>query len=247
MSKIFIGTSGFIYNDWRGIFYPKDLSQNKWLNYYSQYFNSVELNVTFYRLLKRSIFKNWYQRTPKNFIFSLKGNRFITHVKKLKDFEQATKNFFDNIKPLKEKLGIVLWQLPENFHCDIEKLNKFCLFLKQNKLSKNICQAFEFRHQSWFNNEVYKILKKYNFTLCISHSKFWPYKEIATANYLYLRFHGPKDLYASKYSKNDLRVWAKKIKKWLKNKKDVYIYFNNDVEAMAIENALELKKILKLP
>ncbi len=147
---------------------------------------------------------------------------------------------------MKRPLRIFLWQLPENFHCDIQKLDRFCLFLKQNKISKNIRQAFEFRHQSWFNDDIYKILKKYNFAFCISHSEFWPSKEIISADYIYLRFHGPGALYASKYSKKELEIWAKKIKKLYKGNKDVYVYFNNDVGAAAVENAMELKKILKL-
>ena len=167
--NIFIGTSGYNYwHWWDGVFYPADLPQSKWLEYYAKYFDTVELNVTFYRLPQKKTFENWYKRTAKNFLFVAKGSRFITHIKKLKDCAEPLKIFFENVSALKEKLGAVLWQLPPGLKANKEKLSEFCRLLK--KTMPKIVQAFEFRNESWFNNEIYEILRKYNFPLCIAHS-----------------------------------------------------------------------------
>jgi len=123
--KIFIGTSGWNYPHWKGIFYPKGLSQSRWLEHYVKFFNSVELNVTFYRLVKRPVFEGWYKRTPENFYFIIKGSRFITHVKRLKNCRQPVKLLLENAGALKEKLAVVLWQLPPGFKADIERLENF--------------------------------------------------------------------------------------------------------------------------
>ena len=243
--KVLIGTSGYSYQHWwDGVFYPKEVPQRKWLEYYTQFFNSVELNVSFYRLVKKQTFEGWYRRTPKDFIFAVKGSRFITHIKKLKDCEDPLRLLLENASGLKEKLGVILWQLPPGFHLDLERLDGFCRLLRQAKVSKAIPQSFELRHRSWFCEEVYDLLRKYNFSLCVAHSTRWPYEEVVTSDLVYLRFHGGEVLYGSKYSDEELDQWASKVKGWLDGGKVIYAYFNNDAYGFAVANALRLKELL---
>lgn len=243
--NFFIGTSGYSYKHWAdGVFYPPEVSSSKWLEYYCQFFNTVELNVTFYRLPKKETFKRWYERTPDNFTFALKGSRFITHIKKLTNCEESLKLFFSYAQELKEKLGVVLWQFPPNLHFERERIGNFCQKLKKDAISKNISQAFEFRHESWFCSKLLNILKDYNFSLCIAHSKRWPYIEKTTATFVYLRFHGGEELYGSNYSDRELKQWADKSKHWLEEGKSIYAYFNNDAYGFAIKNALKFRELL---
>lgn len=234
----YIGTSGFNYKHWMDNFYPKDLTHKKWLNFYSGFFNTVELNTTFYKLPSEKVFSNWYHQTPQGFLFSVKASRYITHIKRLKEPKYSLEKFFNNVGVLREKLGIVLFQLPPNF---LFKKDTFVGFLKKLFLYKKRC-AFEFRHESWFNEEVYFLLKKYNFSLVIADSPTFPAGEIITADYSYFRFHGGKILYGSEYSKDELKEWAEKIKKI--NIKNAYIYFNNDFQGFAIKNAKSFEGFL---
>jgi len=242
--KIYIGTSGYQYFHWRKVFYPGDLISYRWLEYYTKYFQTVELNVTFYRLPQEKTFKSWYRRVPEDFLFVVKGSRFITHIKRLKGVKKATKLFFQRVNLLKEKLGLILWQFPPSFKIEnknLERLQKFLEILSSFKTG----QAFEFRHQSCFSKEVFQLLKKYRAALVIADSPRFPLVEKITSNFIYLRFHGGKILYGSKYSSSELKEWAKKIKKWQKRGFDIYAYFNNDAHGYAVENALELIKMTK--
>ena len=242
MSRLFIGTSGWNYPHWQeGVFYPQGLSQDKWLEYYTQFFNSVELNVSFYRLLKRKTFENWHKRTPKNFYFIAKGSRFITHVKRLKGCKDSLNLFFDNVLRLKEKLVCILWQLPPGLKKDKERLKGFLELLK-NKKFITIRHAFEFRHPSWFDKEIFGLLKPYNFCLCIADSDQWPCVKEITADFIYLRFHGRDGLYSGNYSDKQLKDWAR----FAKNiKKDIFAFFNNDAGGYAVKNALRFRQFLE--
>jgi uncharacterized protein YecE (DUF72 family) len=243
-----IGTSGYSYSHWQEIFYPEDVKQSKWLEFYGQHFNTVELNVTFYRLPQEAAFKGWYRRTPRDFLFVVKGSRFITHVKKLKECEEPLGLLFSRCKLFREKLGAILWQLPPSLKADTKKLENFLEQIKiqtQNSDSK-LRLAFEFRHQSWFTKEIYDLLKKYNVALCIADSPKWPLSEEVTADFIYLRFHGGKELYGSNYSDNELKKWAEKIKKWRKAGLDIYCYFNNDAYGYAVSNAKKLRELLSV-
>lgn len=254
MSKIYIGTSGYSYPHWTSVFYPEDLPSGKWLEFYAQHFSTVELNVTFYRLPQEKTFEGWYRRTPKDFLFVVKGSRFITHVKKLANCQEPLDLLMSRAKLLKEKLGIILWQLPPSFKIDIQRLEEFLKLLRAQ--SPELRASFEFRHQSWFCQEVYDLLKKYKAALCIADSPrlrspsfggqaYWPYSEEITADFIYLRFHGGKELYGSNYSDRELKEWAKKIKKWEKKNLDIYTYFNNDAYGYAVANAKTLKNLTK--
>lgn len=241
---ILIGTSGYNYPHWwRGVFYPSDLPQRKWLEFYAQHFNTVELNVTFYRLPKKEIFEGWYKRTPKDFSFAIKGSRFITHIKRLKDCREPLSLLLDNASPLKEKLGVVLWQLSPQFHFDKERLEQFCVLLSTLPRSKSLRHAFEFRNPSWFCQEVFQILEEFRFSLCLAHGSGLPYIEKITAEFIYLRLHGGEILYGSNYSDKELKEWADKIDGWRKKGRDVFVYFNNDAYGFAVKNGLTLKNI----
>lgn len=244
MSELFIGTSGFNYKHWKEIFYPKDLPPSKWLEYYSQHFNSVEINVSFYRLPSAKTFENWGQITPKNFCFALKGSRYITQMKKFKDVEEPLENFFEVASHLSKKLKVVLWQLPPHFKKDLERLDVFCQKLKSIPTARLIDQAFEFRHESWFDDEVYDLLKRYNFALCIADSVRWPTPVVATTDYIYFRFHGSHEIYSSEYSQEELKNIAIKIDEIKLYEKTIYTYFNNDAFGYAISNAETLRDLL---
>ncbi len=239
MPEIRIGTSGWSYNHWRDIFYPKDLAQAKWLEFYAKIFDTVEINSSFYHLPKPKTFSNWRARTPKNFLFSVKASRFITHVKKLKDVKEPWKRFINSAKELKERLGPILFQLSPNLKANIEKLENFISILPSKYR-----YTFEFRNESWFNKKIYEILEKNNISLCFADTPSYPYKEILTADFVYIRLHGHKKLYGSKYTNRELKIWANKIKKWMKEKKDVYVYFDNDACGYAVENAKTLLRML---
>ena len=241
--KYYIGTSGYSYAHWKdGVFYPEGLKDNQFLEYYASCFNTVELNVTFYRIPSQKVFQNWYRRTPSDFKFVVKGTRIITHLKKLKDYHSTLKNFLDVCSNLGKKLILILWQFPPGFKYQDEKFKNFLQALSQTRY----LYAFEFRHLSWFNSEVYKLLKKFNYTLCIADSPHWPCVEEITCNYLYLRFHGGKILYGSEYSFSELKQWADKVKDWITHYriKTVFAYFNNDAYGFAVKNALTFRKLL---
>lgn len=242
--RFLVGTSGYNYKHWSGgVFYPPGLSQNKWLEYYTRFFSTVELNVTFYRLPQDKAFNGWYLRTPEDFVFALKGSRLITHIKRLKDCEEALDLFFSRASHLKEKLSIILWQLPPGMHLDEGRLEGFCNLLKERG---DLCpqNVFEFRERGWFCEKVYKILRAYGFSLCIAHSNRWPSAKEVTAPHVYLRFHGGTILYGSNYSDEELKSWSEDIKGWLLEGRTVYAYFNNDAHGFAIQNALRLKELV---
>jgi uncharacterized protein YecE (DUF72 family) len=238
MPKLFIGTSGWDYPHWQGVFYPPNLSQDKWLKHYAEVFNCVELNVTFYRLMQEKVFQNWYKRTPRDFYFVAKGWRFITHIKKLKGVKDSLALFLKNACGLKGKLAAILWQLPPAWKKDCGRLEAFLKLLKKTKVR----QAFEFRNSSWFDGEVYVLLKKYNACLCIAHSSRFPYAKELTADFLYLRFHGSQSLYSSSYSDTELEEWANYARGF--QGKDTFAFFNNDAYGYAVKNALRFREFL---
>jgi len=245
MPGIYIGTSGYNYPHWRGCFYPAGLSSRRWLAHYAARFNTVELNVTFYRLPEAKNFAAWYARTPAGFVFALKGSRLVTHLKRLENVDEAVTDFFAAAGELKEKFGVVLWQLPPGLRADALRLKAFCKLLGTNAVARHARHAFEFRHASWFVPEVYAILRAHNFALCIADAPRWPSAEEVTADFVYLRFHGGRKLYASRYTPEELASWAHKIAAWLREGRDIYAYFNNDAEGHAVANAEELRALVE--
>jgi uncharacterized protein YecE (DUF72 family) len=237
--KIFIGTSGWNYKSWKKKFYPEELSQKEWLNYYSKKFNSVEINNTFYQLPGKNTFRNWNYSTPDNFIFSVKASRYITHLKKLNDCDDAVKRLIDHSTELGKKLGIFLFQLPGNQHRDKNKLKKF-LSLLPDKYR----YVFEFRHDSWFDNEIFELLDNNNCGIVINSSPDFPFYDVATGKVCYIRMHGSKTLYSSRYTDEELKNFSEIALKYHKKGYDLYVFFNNDVHGYAVENADTLQKII---
>ncbi|MDY7032037.1 MAG: DUF72 domain-containing protein [Thermodesulfobacteriota bacterium] len=236
-NSVRIGTSGWNYSHWKGPFYSDDYPKSKWLEYYAQHFNTVEVNATFYQLPKPVTFENWRNRTPESFLWSVKANRYITHIKRLRDAEESLKRLYDSAKLLEFKLGPILFQLPPDFHYD-ETIVKGFLHL----LDPSLRHIFEVRNDSWINNVFFQQLKDHNVAFCIADTAGrYPYSEDVTANFVYIRLHGSQKLYASKYSEEELQNWACKIKGW---SRDTYVYFDNDFAGYAIANALRLKEIL---
>lgn len=243
--NLFIGTSGYSYKHWaKGVFYPQGLPSNKWLEFYCERFNAVELNVTFYRLVKQSTFEGWMKRTPKDFSFAVKGSRFITHVKRLKAVEEPLKKFGASLIPLMKKTKCVLWQLPPGFKADPERLKFFCSLLAKSRVLKKTRHVFEFRHETWFTEETCGILKQFNYGLCFAASPKKIGEEVLTADFVYLRFHGGSSLYASNYSDEQLKTWARKVKEWKPKIGQVFAFFNNDNYGFAPPNAMRLRDFL---
>lgn len=239
-NKALIGTSGWMYNHWKGPFYPEKYPNKNMLKYYSEHFQTVEINSSFYGLPSKNTVKNWLDQTSENFTFAIKANRFITHRKYLKEGQETTKKFFDVIKLFKEKLGVILFQLPPNWHCNYVRLKEFV-----EVLPKKYLYTFEIRHPSWYNPDVFNLFKQHNIALCIHDFTDDLCVEEITANFIYLRFHGPVSLYYGKYSYEQLSKWTIKISKWLKENIPVFAYFNNDAHGWAVENAFELLERLK--
>lgn len=242
---ILIGTSGFSYDHWSdGVFYPPKLAKTKWLPYYAEHFPVVELNVTFYRLPKAETFVSWYDKSPEKFQFVLKGSRYITHIKRLKDVEDSIRIFFDQAKGLKNKLAVALWQLPPSMHLDVDRLDKF---LKRLKKYKKVRHAFEFRHDSWWCEEAFEMIKKYD--MAFGHADYLkkvPENIPDDMPFHYVRFHGiGAARYSGDYPEDMLGEWAKKIRRWKRLKRDAYLFFNNDSFGFAVKNAKELMAMVK--
>ena len=243
-NTIFIGTSGYNYPHWwNDVFYPADTPQKKWLEFYADHFDTVELNVTFYRLPKKEVFENWYRRTPKGFLFAVKGSQFITHIKRLKDCREPLSLLLDHSAPLKEKLGALLWQLPPRFTFQKDRLEEFCVLLSTLPRSMNLRHTFEFRDTSWFCREALRVLEEFNFAYCIAHGPGHPFVEAVTSDFVYLRLHGGRILYGSNYSDQELKEWNEKITAWKDEGRKVFAYFNNDAYGFAVKNALALKEL----
>ena len=240
MPQLAIGCSGFSYDHWRGVFYPEELPQAKWLSHYCSVFASVELNVTFYRLPKPMTFEKWWRETPDGFVFAIKGSRFITHVKRLIEPEEPLERFFAAALRLEEKLGAVLWQFPPGFGEDVDRLRHFLELLDRYPVRN----ALEFRNESWLNDEVFALCREHNSALCMAD---WPdfIDELPlTADFVYLRRHGRSGDYATRYTHDELARDARRLMGNLDGGRDVFIYFNNDARGHAPENARELLGLL---
>ncbi|MGE5041464.1 MAG: DUF72 domain-containing protein, partial [Candidatus Levyibacteriota bacterium] len=216
------------------------LSQRKWLSFYAEQFSTVEINNSFYVSVKPETYEKWYRETPGDFVFTIKGHRYITQFRKLKDVEEPVELFFSGVFRLEDKLKCILWQFPRNFSYSEEHHIRLETFLKL--LPQNIEHAFEFREEGWFREDVRLLLAGNNSSLVISSSQDFPEFELPV-NFSYLRFHGPKGLYSSSYSLEELNSWAEKIKEFKKHG-NVYAYFNNDAYGYAPQNAKSLIELL---
>jgi uncharacterized protein YecE (DUF72 family) len=242
MKNWWIGCSGFYYKHWREKFYPHGLPQRKWFEFYCEHFNTVELNVTFYRFPRLEDLKGWHERAPLDFRFTCKAPRLITHYKKFKDSKDLTNQFYDTIdKGLQSKLGTVLFQLHPRTEYSQENLDKIL-----SNMSPSFRNVIEFRHPTWWNEKVKASLKESNTSFCGISYPSLPDDVMKTSGVVYYRFHGVPQLYISSYSETKLRITADKINTF-KRVEDVYCYFNNDIEVAAIANAKRFNEIVCSP
>ena len=235
-----VGTSGWNYADWRERFYPAGLASRRWLEHYARVFDTVEVNSTFYRLASRAAVAAWVEQTPPEFVFSLKASRYLTHMKRLADMERGVVRFYERIEPLVEagRLGPVLWQLPERFHRDDERLASALDRLPPGR------HCFEFRHPSWFVPGVCELLRQHRVALVIQHHPERPFQAHAfTADWTFVRFHYGARGRRGNYSRSELEGWVARLAEW-RRQIEVFAYFNNDWEAFAVRNALRLRRRL---
>jgi uncharacterized protein YecE (DUF72 family) len=259
-----IGTSGWLYPRWRKTFYPEGLPHKRELEHIASRLNSVELNGSFYSLQRAECYLQWRASTPEGFVFAVKGSRFISHMKKLRDPENALANFFaSGLLALGDKLGPILWQLPPNLGYDESRLREFFAALPKDtagaaRLAKKhdhrvkspylrtdekrpIRYALEVRHDSFASEACFELLREHNVALCVADTagKF-PYLEEVTADFVYVRLHGDVQLYTSGYSDASLDRWAEKVRAWRRRRRDVFVYFDNDAKVHAPFDALSL-------
>ncbi len=238
MKKIHIGTSGWYYKHWVQVFYPEEIKSNDRLKYYANFFSTVEINSTFYRLPSDKSVHNWFQQVPGNFIFSIKASQYITHRKHLKDFADSTDKFFKQVDLIQSKLGPILFQLPPSFKINLERLEEFA-----SQLPKGYKFTFEFRDASWYCNETYELLEKYHCALCITDLAGHLSPDVITAPFTYIRLHGPKKAYQGTYGPKKLNEWKERIEKWYNQRIQVFCYFDNDEKGFAIQDAQTLKNL----
>lgn len=235
-----IGTSGWYYEHWKGLFYPEDIPKSGWFEYYARHFDTVEINNTFYHLPKKKSVLKWQQIAPGNFVYAVKTSRYITHIQKLRDTSESLERFFEIIELLELKLGPVLYQLPPSLHFDSERLVTFLKLLPKNKAA-----VFEFRHKSWYCDDTYELLEKFGAGFCIHDMPGKESPRVITSDIIYVRFHGTTGRYSGSYPESQLNQWAKWLKEQNKTIRKIYIYFNNDTHGHAIKNAKQLKQIMK--
>lgn len=235
----YIGCSGFHYKHWKNVFYPEGLPQKKWFDFYCEHFNTLELNVTFYRFPQLSFLQSWHQKSPASFRFSVKAPRAITHYKKFNDVTGLISSFYNTINNgLQEKLGPVLFQMPPNFSYDDQKLNRII-----NNLDPAFNNVVELRHSSWWNKDVYDTLAARHITFCGMSHPTLPDDIIQNTPVVYYRFHGVPNLYSSPYSIDDLKKAVDIVRQNTDNQQ-AWFYFNNDINASAITNAKQMIEII---
>lgn len=243
MNEIHIGTSGWSYKGWKGTFYPEKLKTTDYLSFYAQHYKVTEINSSFYHLPLASTVHKWVDQVPDDFLFCPKISRYLSHMKKLHDPEEPLERFFDIFKPMKDKMGPVLIQLPASVAFDAKTDEIFYATL-MNKYPEYEF-AMEVRHESWYSNESLDLMKRYNIAFVIAQSEKFPYKEFITAKNIYVRFHGPKALYASSYSDQVLKEYAEKFLIWQKEGHTVWAFFNNDINGHALSNTSTLLNFIQ--
>lgn len=240
MAQARIGVSGWQYPDFSQRFYPDNLEKTAQLAYYADQFPTVEINSTFYHLPKEKTVQNWRAKVPKNFVFSVKASRYITHMKNLLEPEQTLPKFYERIAHLGDKCGPILFQLPPHWEIDLERLKKFLAHLPQDHQ-----HTIEFRNRTWLKEAVYQLLQDHNIALCIYEFNYHQSPILTTTNFVYIRLHGPGRAYRDPYDLDSLGRWANRIKSWLQAEKNVYCYFDNTHRGYAWDNAKTLLALLK--
>jgi uncharacterized protein YecE (DUF72 family) len=235
-----IGTSGWVYPHWRERFYPKGLPQTRWLEYYSERFDTVELNNPFYRQPARATFERWRTAVPETFVYAVKLNRYLTHIKRLDVDRAMVARSYDTMAGLGPKAAVVLVQLPARFRFDPERLARFFAAVAPRRRR----HAIEPRDASWLTDDALALLRERRVALCVIDTPKWPTRGAVTADFVYLRFHGQIRLYAGSYDDAALRDWAERIRSWRDRGLDVFAYFNNDEGGYAPRDALRLRELV---
>lgn len=233
----YLGTSGWSYAGWKGLFYPAGLPSREWLEFYARHFATVEINMTFYRLPRPETLKGWVERTPPGFRFTLKANRLITHLKRLRNVKDDVSDFYILADALGRKLGCILFQLPPSITLDLELLAGFL-----GTLSAEYRNVIEFRHASWYDERVFELMRKHRTVFCTVPSGSVPDTPVETSEVAYFRFHGPTGRYDSSYSDEELARWAAVISRAAAA--ECFVYFNNDVQGFAVKNGLKMRELL---
>jgi len=236
--SIRIGTSGWAYAHWRGIFYPAALPQREWFAHYARQFDTVEINNTFYRLPLESTFDAWHKQAPGGFLYALKASRYLTHLRKLKDPEEPLRTFFDRANLLGDTLGPVLYQLPPHWHIDLSRLQRFLAALPTGRV-----HVIEFRDSSWLTEDVFQLLERHAIAHCIHDMHPLRIPVRITAPTAYVRFHGDPT-HGGDYPLSALELWARRIDEWEQRGLNVFVYFNNDAGGHALKNASELRSLI---
>ena len=238
--RVFIGTSGWHYRHWGGIFYPEGLKPADRLRFYAGRFDSVEVNGTFYRLIAKEVLRRWRESTPAGFVFACKASRFLTHSKRLKDTGLGLRRFFEPLESLGDRLGPILFQLPGNFRPDLDRLATFL-----EALPKGRRYAFEFRNPAWFERALLDLLGARHVALCLYDYEGRQAPLEITAGFVYIRLHGPTGRYQGSYDDAILATWAERISFWRARGLDVYCYFDNDEKAYAPGDAARMRDMLR--
>ena len=237
---IHVGCSGWVYRHWRGLLYPEGLPQRLWFQRYSEEFDTVEINASFYRLPLQSTFEGWQAKAPPDFHYAVKVNRFITHMKKLLDCEAEVDRFIELARPLGEKLGPLLYQLPPSLHKNVDRLEPFLA-----RLPRDIEQVVEFRHRSWYEEEVLALLDRHGVGFVCHDLKGLLSPRWASGRTAYVRFHGTSGRYHGRYSDEALLGWADWCLEQQRAGRSVWCYFNNDIHGHALDDARTLKSMVR--
>jgi uncharacterized protein YecE (DUF72 family) len=240
MARAYVGTSGWVYKGWRAHLYA-DTPVKRWLEVASRTFDALEINGSFYTQISPATYERWYAETPPGFRFALKGHRFVTHYKRLRDCDSSIVLLRDQAQPLREKLGAIVWQLPAHIEADVPRLEAFCAALKRLWPARH---AIEMRHRSWFTADVARVLAASGVASCLSDAPDFPMWREVTTDFVYIRLHGHTRKYASSYSERSLEAWADDTRRWVAEGRDVHVYFDNDAEGHAVRNALRLSELL---
>jgi uncharacterized protein YecE (DUF72 family) len=240
MKRVYIGTSGWVYKEWQKHFYPEDVPAKRQFEFYATQFPTVEINATFYRLPTLKMVRGWRDKAPPGFVFAVKGSRFITHILKISGASKGLRKYFSRLKGLEKRTGPVLWQLPPFLKKSPERLERFLKILP-----KNYCHAVEFRHPSWYEGkEVFALLRKYKAAHVNLSSLKMPMNLTVTADFVYIRFHGLEGGAYHDYTRAELEPWAAFICKQARAGRNVYAYFNNDLNVHAPDNAKALMEMI---
>jgi len=239
MNRIRIGCSGWNYGHWRERFYPRGLPQRRWFEFYAEHFDTVEINNSFYRLPKAETFETWRAQAPAGFCYAVKANRFLTQAKKLKDCAEPLQRMMTPFRALGDRLGPILYQLPPRFRINLERLEEFLQLAP-----RDVTNVFEFREPSWYTDETFALLERYGASFCVHDMQGSITARLSVGPVAYVRFHGGEGKYWGRYPEDGLLGWTDWLVERARSGRTVWCYFNNDIDAHAIHDALTLKAMV---